>query len=257
MCWLLTNVIDAYNETVSKTAVITGASSGIGNAIAHQLASEGYNLSLNYFGKAEKVEEIVSQFEKYGNEVIVIHSDISTSQGRDAFINHTVDHFSSIDVLVNNAGIYMRTSFSDLSVEAYEKTLGVNLTGALFLTQGFLSSFNENSSIVFMSSINAFVGSDHGIDYNISKAGIIAIARSLAIELAPKVRVNAIAPGSIDTLLISSDTRTRRDERVSEQLIKRLGTPQDVANMVSYLVSNKASFVTGQTFHVNGGKYFS
>lgn len=241
---------------MEKVAVVTGASSGIGLSIAHQLAKDGFNLVLNFFGREVRTESLTQELSESGVEVIVLNADIASKEGRKTVIAHTSDHFGKVDVLINNAGIYNRTKFTDLSYEAYEKTMAVNVTGALFLTQGFVPVMQENSSIIFMSSVNAFIGSDHGVDYNISKLGLIAAMQSLAQELAPRIRVNAIAPGSIDTPLIADDTKQRRSERIDEQLIKRLGTPEDVAHMVSFLVSDKASFITGQTFHINGGRYF-
>ena len=242
---------------MSKVAVITGASSGIGLEVAKQLARQGYSLVLNHYAESERTETLLEEMRDVPNDVVVIRADISKESDREKIISNTIEEFNAIDVLVNNAGIYHRTAFSDLTEEQYDQTLNVNLKGALFLTQGFLPYFTAQSSVVFMSSINAFIGSDHGVDYNISKLGMIAVTRSLAQELSPKIRVNAIAPGSIDTNLIASDSPQKRQSRIDSQIIKRMGQPQDIAQMVSFLVSKKASFITGQTFHVNGGRYLS
>ena len=240
---------------MQKVAVITGASSGIGLEIAKQLAAEGYSLVLNHFGEPERTDTLLEEMKDISNDLIVIRADISKKADREKIIVNTIKSFNSVDVLVNNAGMYKRTSFTELTEQMYDRTLDIDLKGSVFLTQGFLPYFTAQSSVIFMSSINAFVGSDHGVDYNISKLGMIAVTKSLALELTPKTRVNAIAPGSIDTPLIATDTPERRQSRIDSQIIKRIGDPKDVANMVSFLASDKASFITGQTFHVNGGKY--
>ena len=161
----------------------------------------------------------------------------------------------NIDILVLNAGIYKRNKFIQLNREEWDKTIDVNLTGCYNVCKTALPHINKGGSIIFISSQLAFRGTDHGADYAASKAGVLGLMRSLALELAPNIRVNAVAPGTIDTDIIASYTKEMRKKRAEEIPLKRLGTSQDVANAVLFLASNLSSYITGETININGGLY--
>lgn len=236
-----------------KTAVITGASRGIGRAISVELAQLRYKLVLNYLNS----EPTPINFPEITTEFITVPADISTKQGRDTLVQATIAKYGKIDLIVNNAGVYFRSNFPELTEESYDQTLNVNLKAGIFLTQSFLPHLNDSSSVIFISSINAFSGAAGGIDYVASKAALVGITHSLANELAPKIRVNAIAPGSINTKMIANDSQEKRQQRIAETPLNRIGQPNDIAHAVAFLASPQASFITGQVLHVNGGKFLA
>ena len=158
--------------------------------------------------------------------------------------------------MVNNAGIYKRNNFEKISFETWNNVISINLTGCFNLCKKGLPFMKPGGKIIFISSQLAFKGSSHGADYASSKAGILGLMRSLALELASKkINVNAVAPGTIDTDIIANYSKELRKQRIQEIPLKRLGTPKDVANTCLFLASNLSDYITGETINVNGALY--
>lgn len=239
-----------------KTAVITGAARGIGRSITTALGKTGYRVVILDKDFPTDFDDYINGLTKDNIPHLVLQVDITKTKERSWLLDELKSTFGSFHALVHNAGVHFKTSFKDLTPSQYHHTMDVNLNGAVFLTQELMPLFQENSAIVFISSIRAYVGSDHGIDYAISKSGMLGAMRALAVELAPRVRANAVAPFSIDTTMLNEDSKLDRKQRIEQTLLKKLGKPEDVANAVKFLLSDEASFITGQVIHVNGGAYF-
>ena len=238
-----------------KTALVTGASRGIGRAIAIKFAEHGAFVGINYFKSREKAEKVLDEVKKYSDGMI-LKADVSDDTEVKKMVEIFVEKAEKIDILVNNAGIYRRSLFLHIKPEQWDKIMNVNLKGCYNVCRHSIPYMKEGGKIVFMSSQLAFKGSTHGADYAASKAGILGFMRSLALELADrKINVNAVAPGTIDTDIIASYTPEQREKRAMEVPLKRIGMPEDVANACLFLASGLSDYITGETIHVNGGLY--
>ena len=240
---------------MKKTALITGASRGIGRAAAYQLAHDGYAVCVNYYERKDKADELVALLHGEGCEVIAVQADVSVRAQVDAMVARCEQELGSVTLLVNNAGVAGQALFQDVTDELWDRYFGVNLCGARNTIQAVLPRMLHEKSgcIVNISSIWGQHGASCEVVYSCTKHALIGLTRSLAMELAPSgIRVNCVAPGVIDTDMV----RVLGDETLralAEQTpLGRLGTPEDVAAAVSYLASDKASFVTGQVLAVDG-----
>ena len=167
-----------------------------------------------------------------------------------------MDFAGNIDIVVNNAGIYIRKNFEEIDEKQWDETLRVNLKGSFNICKHAIPYMNEGGKIIFISSQLAFKGSSHGADYAASKAGSLGLMRSLAIELASKkINVNAIAPGTIDTDIIAGYSKEEREERKRQIPLKRIGKSEDVASVALFLASDLANYITGEVILVTGGLY--
>jgi 3-oxoacyl-[acyl-carrier protein] reductase len=239
-----------------KTALVTGASRGIGRGIALKFAEHGAFVGINYVSNREAANKTLDMIHDRGGEGALLKGDVSVESEVRTMVKRLVEKKKKIDVLVNNAGIYIRNKFEDISPETWEKILAVNLTGCYYLCQATLPYMGPHGKIIFISSQLAFRGSSHGADYATSKAGILGLMRSLALELAGEnIYVNAVAPGTIDTDLIAGYSEEMRKQRIEQIPLGRLGTPEDVANVCLFLASDLSNYVTGETINVNGGLY--
>ncbi len=238
-----------------KTALVTGASRGIGRAIAIKFAEHGAFVGINYFKSREKAEKVLDEVKKYSDGMI-LKADVSDDMEVKKMVEIFVEKAEKIDILVNNAGIYRRSLFLHIKPEQWDEIMNVNLKGCYNVCRHSIPYMKEGGKIVFMSSQLAFKGSTHGADYAASKAGVLGFMRSLALELADrKINVNAVAPGTIDTDIIASYTPEQREKRAMEVPLKRIGMPEDVANACLFLASGLSDYITGETIHVNGGLY--
>ena len=239
-----------------KTALITGASRGIGKEIAIKFAQQGAFIGINYISSEKEAKKTLKQIQVNGGNGILLKGDVSNIEDVANIVKILVKTRKNIDILVNNAGVYYRSNFENISPQTWNKVISTNLTGSFNLCKKTIQYMKPNSKIIFISSQLAFKGSSHGADYTTSKAGMLGLMRSLALELSSKkINVNAVAPGTIDTDIIANYNEEMRHKRIKEIPLKRLGTPEDIANTCLFLASDLSSYITGETINVNGGLY--
>ncbi len=240
-----------------KTALVTGASKGIGKAIAIALAKEGCNIVFNYVGNEELAKNSCKEIEKLNVEVISAKADVSKVEEVNNLIKTIKDNFHTLDIVVNNAGISKDRSLKNMTQEEWQKVIDVNLTGIFNISKAVLEILNENGRIINISSIIGLCGNFGQTNYAASKAGVIGFTKSLAKELAKKkITVNAIAPGFIKTEMTDKIPFIKR--KIIERMIplRDLGMPEDVANAVVFLASPRSGYITGEVLHVTGGLNF-
>lgn len=240
---------------MSKTAIITGGATGIGAAVSSLLCREGYNVVIGYNKSEQAAKTLQSKLLPLG-EVSICKVDVSYSESIDNLIKFTLDKYGRIDLLVNNAGIAQQKLFTDISDSDWNTMISTNLSGQFYCCRAVIPTLVSQKSgcIINISSMWGLVGASCEAHYSAAKAGIIGLTKSLAKELGPsKIRVNCVAPGVIKTDMLKSFTEEDLKELADETPLMRLGTPDDVANAVVFLASDKASFITGQTLSVDGG----
>lgn len=238
---------------VSKVALVTGAGRGIGAATAERLAQDGWDVVINYRNTAEGAETVATTVRAMGQRALIQKADVSRLDEVEAMVQNAVREMGGLDAIVNNAGVYKRSTFDKLEPADWHEALDVNLTGAYYVTRAALPHLRAGGRIVNIASQIAQTGTPHGAHYAASKAGLVALTKSLALELAPKgILVNAIAPGAIATDMIE-ETRDAREARGKKIPLGRVGEAAEVAGLVSFLLGSDASYVTGQLLGVNGG----
>jgi 3-oxoacyl-[acyl-carrier protein] reductase len=240
----------------NEVALVTGASRGIGKAIALRLALDGYDVAVNYLSNEAGAGEVSAKILEKGWKAQVYKADVADDEAVKNMVDAVRENLGPISALVNNAGIYQRSTFSDLSADDWRRTIDVNLTGCFNCAKAVVPDMQKRKggNIVNISSMLGFKGSSHGAHYAASKAGVIAFTKSLALELSPHgIRVNAIAPGAIETEIIAYDTPEQREKRIESTPIRKVGQPEEIASIVSFLISEEASYMTGETLHANGG----
>jgi 3-oxoacyl-[acyl-carrier protein] reductase len=243
-----------------KNAVITGGSQGIGAAVALDLAREGANVCLTYRKHAEEGEEFAQQIRDMGRKALALKCDISAFDQAQQVADQALEAFKRIDILVNNAGMNWDGVCWKMSEEQWDRVISVNLKGYFNFTRQVAPLFKEQryGKIINITSINGLRGKFGQTNYSASKAGIIGYTKAVAKELgAFGVNVNAVAPGLIETsMLKESDARDKIiDMALAEIVLKRVGQPEDLAYMVSFLASDKARHITGEVIKVDGGQY--
>lgn len=240
----------------NKIALITGASRGIGRAVALLFAKEGAKVVVNYFSSEKEALAVVDEIKKIGSEAIAIKCDVSKENEVIEMIGKTIKIFGGIDVLVNNAGIVYDIPLFERKVEHFKKTIDVNLLGN-FLCSKYASEQmlkKTGGKIINISSTNAINSfSPDAIDYDASKAGVITLTKDFAKELAPKVQVNAIAPGWVDTDMNKNLPKKFVEDEVEKIYLKRFANPNEIAKAILFLASNDASYITGSILVVDGG----
>ena len=241
---------------MKQVALVTGSSRGIGRAAAAELAKEGYAVCVNYLRHRKAAEALVSQLRAQGREALAIQADVADSRAVEEMVRQAESDLGPVTLLVNNAGISWQGLFQDTDDETWDRILAVNLTGARNAARAVLPRMisEKTGCIVNISSMWGLRGASCEVAYACSKAAIIGLTRSLALELAPSgIRVNCVAPGCIETDMVRVLGRETRDMLVAETPLGRLGTPEDIAHAVSFLASEKASFLTGQVLTADGG----
>jgi 3-oxoacyl-[acyl-carrier protein] reductase len=239
-----------------KPVLITGASRGIGRAIALKLGKEGYAIGVNFVNNEKQAQEVVDLILESGGSAILLKADVKDEAQVNEMMGVFISEFKEIYALVNNAGIYNRKKFQKLTLQNWEETITTNLTGTFLCTKAALPYFSGGGRIVNFASVLAHMGSGQGAHYAASKAGIIGFSKSLARELAPKkILVNVVAPGATETDIIADDTPEKRKERGKITPLGRVAQPEEMAEVVSFLLSDKANYITGETINVNGGMW--
>ena len=238
------------------TALITGATRGIGKAIAIKLSKEGYDIAINYRKENEELNNLKKEIEENNVKCEFVKGDVSNYEDAERLVKETVQKLGSIDVLVNNAGITKDMLLMRMKQDDFEQVLDTNLVGTFNVTKNVINYMIKarKGNIVNMSSVVGISGNSGQTNYSASKAGIIGFTKSLAKEVASRnIRVNAVAPGFIKTDMTDSLKDDIKDEISKNIPLKRMGTAEDVANVVRFLVSEDSSYITGQVIQVDGG----
>lgn len=239
---------------MEKVAIVTGASRGIGREIAKTLAKKGIIIVANYNKSEEKAKKLQNELEKENIKIDIFKADVSKRQEVKELVKYTLEKYKKIDILVNNAGIAEYKLFTDETDEDWNRVINNNLYSAFVMSQEVIPNMIHNKSgcIINISSVNGMVGSSLEVIYSVSKAGIDGLTKALAKELGPsKIRVNSIAPGSIDTDMNAMLSEDELKELENETPLGRIGQASDIAKCVEWLVED--SFTTGQVISVNGG----
>lgn len=240
----------------NKCAVVTGASRGIGAEIAKTLAQEGFNIIVNYHSSAQKALEIVKLCEEAGVKAYAYKADVSDYSQCKSLIDDAVEKFGSVDVLVNNAGITRDTLFLRMSEQQFDEVINANLKSVFNMSRlAAPIMFKKRSGrIINISSVAGVVGNEGQANYSAAKAGIIGITKTLAKELGSRnITVNAVAPGFIKTEMTEVLPENIKKSALSAISLKRFGKVSDVANLVAFLASENASYITGQVIVIDGG----
>lgn len=244
-----------------KTVLVTGASAGIGRAVAVGCARHGADIALNFAGNIAGAESAVSEIEALGRKAVAIQGDVSDPATALDFVERATDALGRVDVFVNNAGICPFHAFLDMPVETFERTMRVNLHGAYFMAQAAANQMvaqGQGGSIIAMSSISALVGGEYQTHYTPTKAGLHSLMQSAAIALGRYgIRCNSLLPGTILTDINKDDLADEGKRRYTEGRIPlgRLGRPDDLVGPTVFLASDLASYVTGASLLVDGGAF--
>lgn len=239
-----------------KTALVTGSSRGIGRAVARELAHQGWAVGINYLHREDKAQELVEELTAAGCQAAAFQADVADGAAVASMVKELGETFSPVELVVNNAGVAGQSLFQDISDEMWNRYLAVNLGGARNTIKAALPHMisEKRGCIVNISSIWGQRGASCEVAYACAKAGIIALTRSLAMELAPSgIRVNCVAPGVINTDMVQVLGQETLDELAKETPLGRLGTPEDIAYAVSFFASERAGFITGQVLTADGG----
>lgn len=239
-----------------KCAIVTGAAKGIGKAIALKLASLGANIVLNYRSSEEKAIETENEIKALGVEVLRVKGDISNISDVENLVNTAKEKFGKIDIMVNNAGINKDTLILRMKEEDFNSVIDVNLKGVFNCLKTITPVMvrQKSGKIINLSSVVGIAGNAGQVNYAASKAGVIGMTKSLAKEIGARgITVNAVAPGFIETDMTEVLGEKFKEETKKAIPLKRLGKPEDVANVVAFLASEDADYITGQVIQVDGG----
>ncbi|MFG6148948.1 3-oxoacyl-[acyl-carrier-protein] reductase [Halobacillus sp. B23F22_1] len=239
-----------------QVALVTGASRGIGRAIAIELASKGAKVAVNYAGSEEKAEAVVQEIKENGGEAFKVQANVSSSEDVKSMVKEVVDQFGKLDILVNNAGITRDNLLMRMKEEEFDDVIDTNLKGVFVCTKGVTRQMMKQKygRIINISSIVGVSGNPGQANYVAAKAGVIGMTKSNAKELASRnITVNAVAPGYITTDMTDELTEEQREQMLAMIPLGRLGSGADIANVVRFLATEDAGYITGQTIHVDGG----
>ena len=249
----------ATQNDKKRVALVTGGAGGIGRAITKRLAADGYWVVIHYNNSSVAAHALQKSLSAGTNAHLVLRADISLEKDTQELLERIREKYGRLDVIVHNAGRNQMQSLVDMKVNDIRHLMDVNVHGAISLTQQALPLLKASTDprLVFIVSTNPFRGSTGKNGYPASKSTLIGVVRSLAVELAPSILVNGIAPGYIQTGMLRRFQRESPSVRQKSIPLRRIGTPDDVASAVSFLCSSDSSYITGQCLHVNGGVYFA
>ena len=239
-----------------KIALVTGASRGIGRAVALTLAKEGAKVAINYAGNEKAAEEVKKAIEDAGGEAFVIGADVSKSEEAENLIAKTVEKFGGLDILVNNAGITRDGLLARMKDEDFDAVINTNLKGVFYTTRAATKIMMKarKGRVINMASVVGIIGNAGQANYSAAKAGVIGFTKTVAKELAGRgITANAVAPGFIETDMTAVLSDKAKEAMEANIPLKRGGKPEDVANAVLFLASDMASYITGQVINVDGG----
>ena len=243
---------------MTKVALVTGASRGIGRSIALQLAEEGFNVAVNYAGNKEKADQVVESIKEKGVEAFAIQANVANPDEVKAMIKEVVSQFGSVDVLVNNAGITRDNLLMRMKEQEWDDVIDTNLKGVFNCIQKVTPQMlrQKGGRIINLTSIVGAVGNPGQINYVASKAGVIGMTKTAARELASRhITVNAVAPGFIVSDMTNALNDDLKEGMKAQIPLGHFGEDTDIAHTVAFLASDKAKYITGQTIHVNGGMH--
>ncbi|MCL1865970.1 MAG: 3-oxoacyl-[acyl-carrier-protein] reductase [Oscillospiraceae bacterium] len=241
---------------MSKTALITGASQGIGAAIALRLAKDGFNIAVNYIGESGNAETVAANCREFGVEAECFLCDVSDYSACEELVKSVKVRFGSIDALVNNAGITRDGLLVRMSEEQYDSVIAVNQKSVFNMMKlvGAVMFKQKSGSIVNLSSVAGLHGNAGQMNYSASKAAVIGMTKSAAKELAPRgINVNAVAPGFVQTPMTDALSAEQKSAMLSLIAMKRYGQPEEIAGLTAFLLSPDAAYITGQVVEISGG----
>lgn len=241
---------------MNQTVLITGASRGIGAQAARTFAQAGYRVALNYCHSQQEAQALQMELNQQGAQVLAVQADVQNRSEVDRMIAQIEAQLGSIDILVNNAGIAQQKLFTDLTEAEWDAMFGVNMKGMFHCTQAVLPGMirRQCGTVVNVSSMWGVSGASCEVHYSASKAAVIGFTKALAKEVGPShIRVNCVAPGVISTDMNAALSEETLTQLKDETPLCTLGTPQDIANVILFLASEKSAFITGQTITVDGG----
>jgi 3-oxoacyl-[acyl-carrier protein] reductase len=245
------------NKLAGKVAVVTGASKGIGAGIAKDLAAAGASVVVNYASSKAGADKVVNEITAQGGKAVAVQADVAKPADIERLFAETKKAFGRLDILVNNAGVYEFLPLEQITPEHFHKQFNLNVLGLLLTTQEALKQFPATSSIINLSSVVGTSALPNASVYSATKAAVNAVTQSLAKELGPrKIRVNSISPGMIETEGVQAAGFSEGDFRKqveSQTPLGRIGQPQDIATVATFLASTDSGWITGETFHVAGG----
>lgn len=249
-----------------KVAVVTGASSGIGRAIALAMGEAGASIVVNYHSDEESAKQVQQKIEAFGSKAVVLQANVAEQAAAQKLIDTALEEFGRLDILVNNAGVQKDQAFLDMTLEDWQKVIDTNLTGHFLCAQAAAREFCKRSTspeektaaghIIFISSVHDIIPWAGHVNYATAKGGVQMLMKTLAQELAPhKIRVNSIAPGAIKTDI---NREVWEDEEGRKNMLSlipynRIGEPEDVAKVAVWLATDEADYITGTTLYVDGG----
>lgn len=251
---------------VGQKAIVTGANSGIGKAIAIELARAGADIVVNYVSGEDRAREVVEEIEQQGARAIALRADVSSEQDVVSMFQQTIAQFGRVDILVNNAGLQKDAPFDQLSIDHWNKVIGVNLTGQFLCAREAIRHFKTRGvtpeiscaagKIICTSSVHEVIPWAGHVNYAASKGGVMLMMKSIAQEVAPlRIRVNSVCPGAVRTPINTEAWSTPEAYESLMRLVpyKRIGEPEDVGRVVAWLVSDQADYITGASIFVDGG----
>jgi 3-oxoacyl-[acyl-carrier protein] reductase len=239
-----------------KVAIVTGASRGIGRAIAETLAGAGAAVVVNHRASAEQAAETVAAIERAGGRALAVQADLGSVADVRRLVETTVERLGRLDILVNNAGVGKRTAMADMTEEEFDWTMSVNAQGPFFAIQAAVPHMRDGGRIVNISSCGTHIAQVTGLlaVYQMSKGALEQLARCYRTELgARRITINSVLPGFVETELASDTPKAYKDALVQRTALGRLGTPEDIAEVVCFLASDAGRWVTGETISVSGG----